>query len=88
MKTTAIESAKRTADNSPAIYCWEWRLLPPPKPVKRATEIPEAPNELNTLSSASRTYVHKMASVPSDESLGYSQTSASRTELTEDFVHE
>src|SRR6266446_9303431 len=72
--------------NSPALQCWVPGELVKSKPVKRATENTSLHAKLGKLlSSALRTMNQWLGSFPSDESLGYFRSSASRTEFVLGF---
>ncbi len=72
--------------NSPALQCWVQGELARSKPVKRATENSSLHAKFGRLlSSALRTVNQGLGSFPSDESLGYFRSSASRTKLVLGF---
>src|SRR4051812_18887164 len=68
------------AENSPALQCWVKGRSNQFEPVKRASDV-MTDDKLRSydLSSAQRTGEEKMRRTPSDESLGYFHSSASRT---------
>ena len=70
------KSAEQTVDNSPALQCWDHGNMSKPKPVKRATES----SWLASTSAVRFTdCILIFASDPTDESVGYFQSSAKRT---------
>jgi outer membrane protein TolC len=83
-KSTFTKRSPRSGRNesSPALQCWEQSPIDESKPVKRATEghsfLGKGPTPQ---SSASRTWDDHMCLFPSDKSLGYFRSSASRTAL-------
>src|SRR5438128_778855 len=68
------------SENSPSLQCWVRVRINEVKPVKRATEVEPIVGVLGEfLPFASRTVKKNASLFPSDKSLGYFQTSASRT---------
>jgi outer membrane protein len=66
-------------ENSPALQCWERGEISLNEPVKRAADDPENDSDCLFLSPASQANGLRKHRIPSDESLGYFQSSASRT---------
>jgi outer membrane protein TolC len=64
-------------ENSPALQCWDNRELDEHQPVKRANESERFARRIHP--SALRTVERLESRLPSDKSLGYSRSSASRT---------
>jgi outer membrane protein TolC len=79
---TRVSPRSGLRENSPALQCWVHGTIIQAEPVKRATEDRWIFGSIPTLQpSASRTNEENGCSLPSDESLGYFQSSALRTSL-------
>ena len=77
----ALASAKRTDENSPAIYRWVTVARRSLKPAKRAAEIlPSAQGANELLSPVLRALGFLLAPFPTTKVLGYYRSSASRTD--------
>src|SRR5712691_2170747 len=84
-KRAGLSPRRGRRENTPALQVDV--ELPDSKPVKRATEHWSVHAELGKLlSSALRTVNHALGFFPSDESLGYFRSSASRTKLALGFT--
>jgi outer membrane protein len=83
-RTNELSPRSGQHENSPALQCWVPGGLVESKPVKRATESVMKLGDLQ--SSASRTETRPGRTSPSDKSLGYFRTSATRTGLLRLFA--